>query len=58
MELFSMININAFFLLIFYSDNGSSINYTNIKILLLKLLKLIKYIYINKKSIYILIKKV
>jgi len=53
-----MININAFFLLIFYSDNGSSINYTNIKILLLKLLKLIKYIYINKKSIYILIKKV
>ena len=49
MELFSMININASFLLIFYSDNGSLgsiIDYTNIKIVLSELLKLIKYVFL------------
>jgi len=44
-ELFSMIDINASFLLIFYSDNGS-IDYTNIKIVLSELLKLIKYVFL------------
>ena len=46
MELFSMININASFLLIFYSYNGSIIDYTNIKIVLSELLKLIKYVFL------------
>ena len=48
-ELFSMIDINASFLLIFYSDNGSLgsiIDYTNIKIVLSELLKLIKYVFL------------
>jgi hypothetical protein len=45
-ELFSMIDINASFLLIFYSDNGSIIDYTNIKIVLSELLKLIKYVFL------------
>jgi len=44
-ELFSMIDVNASFLLIFYSDNGS-IDYTNIKIVLSELLKLIKYVFL------------
>ena len=45
-ELFSMIDVNASFLLIFYSDNGSIIDYTNIKIVLSELLKLIKYVFL------------
>jgi hypothetical protein len=46
MELFSMIDVNASFLLIFYSYNGSIIDYTNIKIVLSELLKLIKYVFL------------
>ena len=43
-ELFTIINIDGSFLLMFYSEDDSSVNYTNIKIVFHEFVKLIKYI--------------